>query len=181
MAIRNGTFKRWNGSSFDDLIPKIPIANVTNLSSQLNNLSIDIGNKKDEFNLIYSGGASLPTSGMTTLTLNQSINIYLKTLLFEVRVVTGTDSYETHTVIGRIGSNTSTAVSATYDRLFSWTTFDGQYLKVHSFKAYRANGAATTINIGNVKHLIGNFSGATIEWTTTTTTLIYIEKIWVIN
>lgn len=29
MATRHGTFKQWNGSGFDDLIPKIPASNVT--------------------------------------------------------------------------------------------------------------------------------------------------------
>jgi hypothetical protein len=36
------------------------------------------------------------------------------------------------------------------------------------------------MTIGNIKHLVGNFSGAMIAWTTNTTTTIYLEKIWLV-
>src|SRR5690554_7723359 len=80
------------------------------------------------FTLLYEGTGTIPTAvTANNITLNQSINLYNKILAFEVRNMTGTDSYETHIVFGRVGSNTSTSVSATYDRLYSWSVFDGQY------------------------------------------------------
>lgn len=134
------------------------------------------------FTLLYEGTGTIPSSiSSNNITLNQTINLYNKILAFEVRVVTGTDSYETHVVFGRMGSNSTTSVSATYDRLYSWTTFDGQYFKTHSFKAYVSNSTTSTMTVGNTKHLIGNFSGASIAWTTNTTTSIYLERIWLVN
>jgi len=115
------------------------------------------------------------------ITLNRSINLYDRILAFEVRVVTGTDSYETHIVYGRMGTNTTTTASATYDRLYSWTTFDGQYFKTHSFKAYVSNSISSFMTVGYVKHLIGNFTGSSITWTTNTSTSIYLERIWLVN
>lgn len=133
------------------------------------------------FTLLYAGTGTIPTSlTANNITLNQSINLYNRILAFEVRVVTGTDSYETHIVFGRMGTNTSTSASATYDRLYSWSTFDGQYFKTHSFKAYVANAVTNLMTVGYVKHLIGNFSGTTLAWTTNTTTAIYLEKIWLV-
>ncbi len=98
--------------------------------------------------------------------------------MFEVRLMTGSDSYETHIVMGRMGTNSTTTASASYDRLYSWSVFDGQYFKTHSFKAYVSNSITNKMTIGYVKHLVGNFSGSTISWTTNTTTSIYLEKIW---
>ena len=132
--------------------------------------------------LLYEGGGAIPTTLTTgNITLNQSINLYGKILAFEVRNVTGTESYETMIVYGRMGSNSTTTASATYDRLYSWTAFDGQYLKIHSFKAYVTNAVSSTMTVGYLKHLVGNFSGTTISWTTNTTTSAYIEKIWLVN
>ena len=91
--------------------------------------------------------------------------------------MTGTDSYETHVVFGRMGSNSTTSASGTYDRLYSWSVFDGQYFKTHSFKAYVSNATSNKMTIGNIKHLVGNFSGAMIAWTTNTTTTIYVYSI----
>ena len=134
------------------------------------------------FTLLYEGTGTIPTSvTANNITLNQSINLYNKILAFEVRNMTGTDSYETHVVFGRVGSNTSTSASATYDRLYSWSVFDGQYFKTHSFKAYVSNSVTNKMTVGFAKHLVGNFSGSTIEWTTNTTTSIYLEKIWLVN
>jgi len=134
------------------------------------------------FTLLYEGTGTIPTSvTANNITLNQSINLYNKILAFEVRNMTGTDSYETHVVFGRVGSNTSTSASAAYDRLYSWSVFDGQYFKTHSFKAYVSNSVTNKMTVGFAKHLVGNFSGSTIEWTTNTTTSIYLEKIWLVN
>jgi hypothetical protein len=134
------------------------------------------------FTLLYDGTGIIPlTLTANNITLNRSINLYDKILAFEVRVVTGTDSYETHIVYGRMGTNTTTTASATYDRLYSWTTFDGQYFKTHSFKAYVSNFVSSTMTVGYVKHLIGNFTGSSIAWTTNTSTSIYLERIWLVN
>ena len=83
-------------------------------------------------------------------------------------------------LLGRMGSNSTTSVSASYDRLYSWSVFDGQYFKTHSFKAYVSNATSNKMTIGNIKHLVGNFTGSTINWTTNTTTSIYLEKIWLV-
>lgn len=132
--------------------------------------------------LLYEGAGTIPTTiTANNITLNRSINVYNKILAFEVRNMTGADSYETHVVLGRIGSNTTTSASATYDRLYSWSVFDGQYFKVHSFKAYISNATTNTMTVGFAKHLVGNFSGSTISWTTNTTTAIYLEKIWLVE
>ena len=132
--------------------------------------------------ILYEGGGTIPTTLTAgNITLNQSINLYGKILAFEVRNVIGTDSYETMIVYGRMGNNTTATASATYDRLYSWTAFDGQYLKIHSFKAYVTNAVSSTMTIGNLKHLVGNFNGTSISWTTNTTTSAYIEKIWLVN
>lgn len=134
------------------------------------------------FSLLYEGAGIIPlTLTANNITLNRSINLYDKILAFEVRVVTGTDSYETHIVYGRMGTNTTTTASATYDRLYSWTTFDGQYFKTHSFKAYVSNSVSSSMTVGYVKHLIGNFTGSSIAWTTNTSTSIYLERIWLVN
>lgn len=134
------------------------------------------------FTLIYQGTGTIPTTlTANNITLNQTLNLYDKILAFEVRTVTGTDSYETHVVFGRMGTNTITTTSSTYDRLFSWTTFDGQYFKTHSFKAYVSNAISSSITVGNLKHLIGNFSNTSIAWTTNTTTSVYLERIWLVN
>lgn len=134
------------------------------------------------FTLIYSSGGTIPTSlTANNITLNRSINLYNRLVAFEVRAVTGTDSYETHVVFARLGSNTTISQSATYDRLYSWTTFDGRYFKTHSFKAYCSNAVSNTMTIGNLKHLIGDFTGTTISWTTNTTTTAYVEKIWLVE
>lgn len=133
------------------------------------------------FTLLYEGTGTIPTTlTANNITLNQSINLYNRMLAFEVRITTGTDSYETHVVFGRMGSNSTTSVSATYDRLYSWSVFDGQYFKTHSFKAYVSNAVSNKMTIGNIKHLVGNFSGSMIAWTTNTTTSIYLEKIWLV-
>ena len=42
MANKNVTVKRWNSSSWDVVYPKTTIANVTNLSTTLADLSSDI-------------------------------------------------------------------------------------------------------------------------------------------
>lgn len=132
--------------------------------------------------LIYSGSSTIPTSlTSNNITLNQAINIYDKILAFEVRLTTGTDSYETHVVLGRMGSNTTTSPSSSYDRLFSWSVFDGSYFKVHSFKAYGSNAVTNQMTVGYVKHLTGYFSGTHITWTTNATTSIYLERIWLVN
>lgn len=132
--------------------------------------------------LLYTGSSTIPSSISTNnITLNQSVNIYGKILAFEVRNATGTDSYETQIVLGRIGSNTTTSASSTYDRLFSWSVFDGTYFKVHSFKAYGSNAVTNQMTVGYVKHLVGSFSGTVINWTTNTTTSIYLERIWMVN
>lgn len=134
------------------------------------------------FTLLYSGGAAIPTTlTANNITMNRAINLYNKLVAFEVRAVTGTDSYETHVVFARLGTNSTVTVSATYDRLYSWTTFDGRYFKTHSFKAYCANAVTNLITIGNLKHLIGDFNGTTISWTTNTTSTTYIEKIWLVE
>lgn len=134
------------------------------------------------FTLIYSGGGSIPTSlSANNITLNKMLNLYNKLVAFEVRAVTGTDTYETHVVFARLGTNSTVSSSATYDRLYSWTTFDGRYFKTHSFKAYCSNSVSSTMTIGNLKHLIGDFTGSTISWTTNTTTTAYIEKIWLVE
>lgn len=131
--------------------------------------------------LLYEGSGTIPASlTVNNIILNQAINLYNKILAFEVRAVTGTDTYETHVVLGRMGTNVTTTASATYDRLYAWTTFDGQYFKTHSFKAYVANAITNQMTVGYVKHLIGNFSGTTLAWTTNTTTSIYLEKIWLV-
>lgn len=133
------------------------------------------------FTLIYEGTGTIPTTlTADNITLNQSINLYNRTLAFEVRITTGTDSYETHVVFGRMGTNSTTSVSATYDRLYSWSVFDGQYFKTHSFKAYVSNATSNKMTIGNIKHLVGNFSSSMIAWTTNTNTTIYLEKIWLV-
>ena len=132
--------------------------------------------------LLYEGSGTIPTTiTANNITLNQSINLYNKILAFEVRNMTGIDSYETHIVLGRMGSNTSVSVSLNYDRLYSWSVFDGRYFKTHSFKAYVSGTVSNKMTIGNVKHLVGNFSGSNIEWTTNTTTAIYLEKIWLVE
>ncbi|ABX81241.1 hypothetical protein [Acholeplasma laidlawii] len=134
------------------------------------------------FTLLYEGTGFIPsTITSNNITLNRTINLYDKILTFEVRVVTSSDTYETHIVYGRMGTNSTTTASATYDRLYSWTTFDGQYFKTHSFKAYVSSIASNTMTVGYVKHLIGNFSGTSIAWTTNTTTTIYLERIWLVN
>ena len=108
--------------------------------------------------LLYEGTGTIPTSiTSNNITLNRSINIYNKVLMFEVRLMTGSDSYETHIVMGRMGTNSTTTASASYDRLYSWSVFDGQYFKTHSFKAYVSNSITNKMTIGYVKHLVGNF------------------------
>ena len=53
------------------------------------------------FTLIYEGTGTIPTTlTADNITLNQSINLYNRMLAFEVRITTGTDSYETHVVFG---------------------------------------------------------------------------------
>lgn len=139
------------------------------------------GSSGGGFTLLYEGTGTIPTTlTANNITLNQSINLYNKMLAFEVRITTGTDSYETYVVFARMGSNSTTSVSTTYDRLYSWSTFDGQYFKTHSFKAYVSNATTNTMTVGFIKHLVGNFSGSTINWTTNTTTTIYLEKIWLV-
>ena len=134
------------------------------------------------FKLLYEGTGTIPTSlTANNISLNQSINLYNKILAFEVRNMTGTDSYETHVVFGRMGSNSTTSASGTYDRLYSWSVFDGQYFKTHSFKAYVSNSTTNKMTVWFAKHLVGNFSGSTISWTTNTTTAIYLEKIWLVE
>ena len=134
------------------------------------------------FSLLYEGNLSIPTTiTANNITLNRSINLYDKILAFEVRAVTATDSYETHIVYGRMGTNSTTSASPTYDRFYSWTTFDGQYFKTHSFKAYVSNSISNTMTIGYLRHLIGNFSGTSIAWTTNTSTTVYLERIWLVN
>ncbi len=134
------------------------------------------------FTLLYEGTGTIPrTVTSNNITLNQSINLYNKILAFEVRNMTGTDSYDTHIVFGRMGSNTTTSASATYDRLYSWSVFDGQYFKTHSFKAYVSNSTTNKMTVGYSRHLVGNFSGSSIAWTTNTTTSIYLERIWLVN
>jgi len=95
-------------------------------------------------------------------------------------VNTGDDAYETHIVFARMGTDNTTSTSATFDRFYSWTTFDGRYLKTHSFKAYCSNETSTTITVGALKHLIGSFLNNTIEWTTPQITT-YLERIWLVN
>ena len=56
-----------------------------------------------------------------------------------------------------------------------------QYFKTHSFKAYVSNSTTNKMTVGFAKHLVGNFSGSTISWTTNTTTSIYLEKIWLVE
>lgn len=134
--------------------------------------------------LLYEGTATIPTTttaNANNITLNRSINLFNRLVAFEVRVVTGTDTYETHVVMARLGSNTTTSASATYDRLYSWTTFDGRYQKTHSFKAYCANSVSDKITVNGLKHLIGDYNGTTIAWTTNTTTTTYLEKIWLME
>lgn len=134
------------------------------------------------FTLLYQGTATIPTIVTTNnITLNRMINLYNRLVAFEVRAMTGTDSYETHVVFARLGSNTTTMVSASYDRLYSWSVFDGRYFKTHSFKAYCSNSVSNTITVGALKHLIGDFSGTTISWTTDSTTTTYLEKIWLVE
>lgn len=134
------------------------------------------------FSLIYEGTGIIPTALTTdNITLNQSINLYNRMLAFEVRLTTGSDSYETHVVFGTMGTNSTTSASPSYDRLYSWSVFDGQYFKTHSFKAYVSNSVTNKMTVGFVKHLVGNFSGASISWTTNTSTSIYLEKIWLVG
>lgn len=134
-----------------------------------------------KWKMVYSGDYSITTSSPANLTLNTSMNYYNKTLAFEVRFGTSSDTYETHIVFARMGSDSTTTASSSYDRLYSWTVFDGQYLKVHSFKAYCANTVSSIITVGYLKHLIGNFTGTTVAWQTTLSTATYIEKIWLVN
>lgn len=168
-------------------------SNLTNLGEMAFNYSsnelfirgqssvVKINGSSGGFTLLYEGTGAIPsTLTSNNITLNQSINLYNKILAFEVRITTGIDSYETHVVFGRMGTNSTTSVSASYDRLYSWSTFDGQYFKTHSFKAYVSNSTTNLMTIGFIKHLVGNFSGSTINWTTNTTTTIYLEKIWLV-
>ncbi len=132
--------------------------------------------------LLYEGSGTIPANITSdNITLNQSINLFDKILAFEVRNMTGNDTYETHIVLGRMGRNSTTLTSPTYDRLYSWSVFDGRYFKTHSFKAYVSNLVTNKMSIGNVKHLVGTFSGTSIEWTTNTTTAIYLNKIWLVE
>src|SRR5690554_2242339 len=108
-------------------------------------------------------------------------NLYNTLVALEVRAVTGTDTYETHVVFARLGTNSTVSSDATYDRLYSRTTFDGRYFKTHSFKPYCSNSVSSTMTIGNLKHLIADFTGSTTSWTTNTTTTAYIEKIWLVE
>lgn len=160
---------------------------ITNLATPVNDNDAATKKYVDDnsgggWTLLYNTGGTIPTTlTANNITLNQSINLYNKTLAFEVRVTIGSDSYETHIVLARMGSNSITTPSNTYDRLYSWSTFDGQYFKTHSFKAYCSNSVSQYITVGNLKHLIGNFSGTTVDWTTNTVTTTYIEKIWLVN
>ena len=43
------------------------------------------------------------------------------------------------------------------------------------------NSTTNKMTVGFAKHLVGNFSGSTISWTTNTTTSIYLEKIWLVG
>jgi len=134
------------------------------------------------FSLLYEGAGIIPSAISTdNITLNQSINLYNRMLAFEVKISTGAKSYETQVVFGTMGSNSTTSASPSYDRLFSWTVFDGQYLKVHSFKAYVSNYVTNKMTVGYIKHLVGSFSGAAISWTTNTSTSIYLDKIWLVG
>lgn len=123
----------------------------------------------------------LPTSSFSTITVTSG-NYYNRILAFEVRAYSSTDSFETHIVFARMGSDSTTTASNTLDRFYSWSNFDGQYYSIKSFKAYCNNSVGTSIFVGHAKKLVGEYNTDTdsINWTIPAAAL-FVEKIWLVN
>lgn len=136
---------------------------------------------------IYSGPSGLLSNNTyTTLTLNESATYYNRPMMMEIKFGASGATYTNQIVTFNVSNNTSTAESKAFPRTVSITDFDGRYFKTIAVKVHLpATSPTSSLRVGPVKTLVGDFTGSsgTLTWTTESSDAIYvyIGKIWVLE
>ena len=105
-------------------------------------------------------------------------------MMMEIKFGSNGNTYTNQIVTFTLGNHSSTTSSKTLPKTVSITDFDGRYFKTISVNIYTPNVSTSSLSVGNVKTLIGDFgSSGTLTWTTESSDNIsvYIGKIWVLG